>query len=207
MTAKRDQILDAAVEEFLEYGFAGTNMDRITERAGVSKRTVYKYFESKENLFRTMCDNVRLKYVEQLDIPYQKGRDIRQQLTDLAWAEGRILMSAEVMAMTKLIMSEVMRNPELAQKAQDDADLKQSFYAMMRNAAADGQLELDDPVEAGDIFISMIKHTTFWPVIFGAPVVSQEHMAHVIESAVEMMMRCYAVGYDAKSSSVFAAGA
>jgi TetR/AcrR family transcriptional regulator of autoinduction and epiphytic fitness len=43
---KRGQILDAAVAEFQERGFAGASMDRIAERANVSKRTVYNHFDS-----------------------------------------------------------------------------------------------------------------------------------------------------------------
>ena len=45
---KRSQILKAAELEFQEHGFQTTSMDRISARAGASKRTVYKHFESKE---------------------------------------------------------------------------------------------------------------------------------------------------------------
>ena len=44
---KREQIYQAAVDEFLERGFREASMDQISARAGASKRTVYKHFESK----------------------------------------------------------------------------------------------------------------------------------------------------------------
>jgi AcrR family transcriptional regulator len=44
-------ILDAALVEFTEQGLGGARMDRIAERAGVNKRLIYYYFDSKESLF------------------------------------------------------------------------------------------------------------------------------------------------------------
>ena len=48
--ARPDELLDAAMAVFAEKGFAGTKMDDIARRAGVSKGTVYLYFTSKEAL-------------------------------------------------------------------------------------------------------------------------------------------------------------
>lgn len=44
-------ILAAATAEFAEFGLGGARADRIAERAGVNKRLIFYYFESKENLF------------------------------------------------------------------------------------------------------------------------------------------------------------
>ncbi|MBD0354642.1 MAG: helix-turn-helix transcriptional regulator, partial [Rubrobacteraceae bacterium] len=49
--AKRDQILDGARRVFLRDGFAGASTDDIAAEAGVSKRTLYAYYPSKEDLF------------------------------------------------------------------------------------------------------------------------------------------------------------
>src|ERR1700722_20379888 len=53
--AERPQeILDAAFVEFSRNGYAVTTLDRIAERAGVTKGTIYVYFENKEHLFISM---------------------------------------------------------------------------------------------------------------------------------------------------------
>jgi AcrR family transcriptional regulator len=49
-------ILDAALVEFTEQGLGGARMDRIAERAGVNKRLIYYYFESKESLFLAVLE-------------------------------------------------------------------------------------------------------------------------------------------------------
>ena len=49
--AKRQTILEAAAEVFRVQGFAGASMTAVAERAGGSKATLYRYFDSKEDVF------------------------------------------------------------------------------------------------------------------------------------------------------------
>ena len=53
--SQRD-ILAAALDEFAAHGLGGARMDRIAERAGVNKRLIYYYFESKESLFLAVLE-------------------------------------------------------------------------------------------------------------------------------------------------------
>ncbi len=189
--SKYAQIIEAAVAEFQEKGFAAASMDRISRQAEVSKRTLYKYFESKENLFRSIVTELSSRFAEVLEIRYEKGRDVREQLTELAWAEGRILMLPDVMAMSRMVISEILRNPTLAEQAQGKLDKTASFIDMLREAAADGQLKIDDPEQAGREFIGLIKARAFWPLLFSGTVLSHQEMADTINNSVEMMMRRY----------------
>jgi AcrR family transcriptional regulator len=45
------EILEVAFEEFSRSGYAATTLDQVAECAGVTKGTIYVYFESKEHLF------------------------------------------------------------------------------------------------------------------------------------------------------------
>ncbi|WP_170332824.1 TetR/AcrR family transcriptional regulator [Ruegeria arenilitoris] len=189
--SKHAQIIEAAVAEFQEKGFVAASMDRISARAEVSKRTLYKYFESKENLFRSIVIELSNRFSEVLEIRYQKGRDVREQLTELAWAEGRVLMSPDVMAMSRMIISETMRNPELAAAAQGKLDKTSIFISMLKDAAEDGQLSIDDPEQAGKELIGLIKAKAFWPMVFSGSVLSHSEMKATIDSSVEMMMCRY----------------
>ncbi|MCA0905068.1 TetR/AcrR family transcriptional regulator [Ruegeria marisrubri] len=191
--SKRAQIIEAAVAEFQEKGFAAASMDRISARAEVSKRTLYKYFESKENLFRSIVVELSSRFAEVLEIRYEIGRDIRTQLTELAWAEGRILMRPDVIAMARMVISETLRNPTLAAEAQGKLDKTATFIAMLKDAAEDGQLRIDDPERAGREFIGLIKARAFWPLLFTGGVLSEAEMAETIESSVQMVMSRYGV--------------
>ncbi len=50
----RDKIITAALEEFSQYGLAGSRMDRIADSAGLNKAMLYYYFSSKEELHRAI---------------------------------------------------------------------------------------------------------------------------------------------------------
>ncbi|MCY4335277.1 MAG: TetR/AcrR family transcriptional regulator [Litoreibacter sp.] len=189
---KNARIIEAANAEFLENGFAEASMDRISARAEVSKRTVYKHFESKENLFRELIQRHWAKCTAPLMVHYDKSRGIRDQLMDLAKAEGQIMTSEEVMLTTRLIMSEIQRRPDLAEENTEKTDFTAAFAEMLKDAAEDGKLKLSDPKAAADEFLALLKGQAFWPVVFGAPVVGQTEMARIIESAVDMMMSRYA---------------
>src|ERR1700675_1629960 len=52
--ARPSEILDAALKVFAEKGYAGARMDDIAKRAGVTKGTIYLYFENKEAVFKTL---------------------------------------------------------------------------------------------------------------------------------------------------------
>ncbi len=57
-TDRRTEILAAAEEVFNETGYAATTVDAVAERAGISKGSIYNYFESKEALFKQVFDRV-----------------------------------------------------------------------------------------------------------------------------------------------------
>ncbi len=52
------EILDAAFEEFVESGYVATRVEDIASRVGVTKGTVYVYFETKEQLFEAMIGHI-----------------------------------------------------------------------------------------------------------------------------------------------------
>src|SRR5512137_1714014 len=52
--ARPAELLAAALELFVEKGYAGTRLDDVAQRAGVSKGTLYLYFENKEDLFKAV---------------------------------------------------------------------------------------------------------------------------------------------------------
>ncbi|MEL6452074.1 MAG: TetR/AcrR family transcriptional regulator [Pseudomonadota bacterium] len=185
--SKRAQIVEAALRVFEERGFAAASMDQVSARAGVSKRTVYKHFESKENLFRSIVDTLSARIADELVLTYTPGRDIRSQLTDWGMAEGRLLTSPDVMTMARVIVSETLRSPALAAEAQGKIDKTSALAAVLRAAHDDGQLHAPDAEAAAEAFLALIKARAFWPVIFGADIVTEAQMRAIVDTSVDMM--------------------
>ena len=55
---KRASVLFGAEKVFIEQGYSQATMDRVAQTAGVSKRTVYKHFRSKQELFNVVVDGI-----------------------------------------------------------------------------------------------------------------------------------------------------
>ncbi len=78
-TATRNRILDAAIAEFAAYGLAGARVGRIAQAADANQRSIYVYYESKENLFtaalhRVISDLVEAVPLTEDDLPGYAGR-------------------------------------------------------------------------------------------------------------------------------------
>ena len=76
---KQDSILQAALDEFSEYGYELASTNRIVERAGIAKGTLFKYFSSKEELFLYVCN--KFAKLVQTEI-YFNGEDAPDELFD-----------------------------------------------------------------------------------------------------------------------------
>jgi AcrR family transcriptional regulator len=64
--ATREEILDAATEEFADKGLSGARIDKIADRTSTSKRMIYYYFGSKDALYRSVLEReyTRIRYAE-----------------------------------------------------------------------------------------------------------------------------------------------
>src|SRR5438309_9388686 len=82
-SAKRRQILDGARAVFLSQGFDAASMGEIARAAGVSKGTLYVYFESKEELFQAIANQQCQTQAEGLFDFGAEGDDVELVLTRL----------------------------------------------------------------------------------------------------------------------------
>jgi len=73
---RRAAILSAAQELFSEKGFKGTTVQEISERAGLSKGTVYLYFKSKEELYLSVCILGIAGFGERLEAAVNNAKDL-----------------------------------------------------------------------------------------------------------------------------------
>ncbi|MEQ8654915.1 MAG: TetR/AcrR family transcriptional regulator [Kiloniellales bacterium] len=190
---KHAQILDGAVQAFQEDGFAGTSMDRVAQRAGVSKRTIYNHFESKEVLFRAILDVMVEKVRQAVSLTYDPARPVDQQLLELGWTEGRLFVDPDFMRMARMVIGETMRDPVLAEEMNKRMEYKAVFNAFMEAANKHGALVAPDPALAADQFIGLLKTRGFWPVVFSGQPVTPAQMGEIVQDAVKIFLNTYRV--------------
>lgn len=61
---KRETIMNAAVEEFAEYGLENASVNRIVKNSGIAKGSFYQYFEDKQDVFMYMLDEIEKKELD-----------------------------------------------------------------------------------------------------------------------------------------------
>ena len=188
---KRSQILDAAVSEFQERGFAGASMDRVAARANVSKRTVYNHFDGKEALFKAILEVMAEQASAALEVAYDPDRPIKPQLIELGRAEGRLLTSAPFMRLARMALGETIRDPALAAEMNTRMEKISIFRDFIEAADKAGALKAPDPLRASEQFVGLIKAQAFWPAVFSGQVVGEADMEKVIQDSVEMFLRSY----------------
>ena len=67
--ARRERILDAAADQFLDRGYDGASINRIIEEAGISKGVLYYYFDDKEDLFTTVIEQASSRLTVGMGMP------------------------------------------------------------------------------------------------------------------------------------------
>ncbi len=188
---KRAAILQAAVAEFREFGFAGTSMDRIAATAEVSKRTVYNHFASKDELFTAILWQL-FEASQALDVvPYDPARPLRDQLLLFAARKMRLLEDPGFIDLSRVAMAELVHAPERARAMMDKlAEKEEGLTGWIRAAQADGRLRLDmSPAEAAHQLQAMLKAFAFWPQItFGQPPLTPAQQQQVMHDCVDMFL-------------------
>jgi AcrR family transcriptional regulator len=193
---KRAQILDGARTAFLERGFDASSMGDIARIAGVSKGTLYVYFESKEDLFAEL---VRCEKTRQADSIFKllaDDHDVEAVLKQLGRRFMTFLTEPHIIKGTRIIVAIGDRMPALGQEFYD-AGPKQcisKLAAYLDAQVAAGVLVIDDTELAAGQFLDMCQSTIMRALLFGAASTapSPERMGEVVDGAVRVFMAAYA---------------
>ena len=113
--ARPGELLDSALDLFVEKGFAGTRVEEVAARAGVSKGTLFLYFPSKDELFKAVVrHSISGRFVEwNNDFQTFQGTT-REMLGYCMHSWWQRVGATKASGLTKLIMSEAGNFPEIA---------------------------------------------------------------------------------------------
>lgn len=192
---KREDIIQAAKDAFRDQGFKATSMDYVAEMAGVSKRTLYNHFESKEALFVAISEELCQVFSQVSEHPYEGDKPLRPQLEAIAKKQMSMLCDERFLRSFKMFTSEVLTSPELSKPILEDLQ-KESIGVVKWLAAASraGRLSCKDPIAAGKQFMALLEVFTSWPYLYGMErVESQAEQSDVIQSTVGMFLDHYEI--------------
>ena len=162
---KRQQILKGAVKVFTENGFDASSMDKIAEVAGVSKITVYKHFQSKENLFQEIVSDFLRQSDEKKPLEYSKIRPLKEQIWDFASAELYWVSDPVQRGLSKLLASVYLFKPDFVKKTMTGHKFHEDFINWLNAAQEDGKLAFQSAELAANILYGMIEGCLTWNIL------------------------------------------
>jgi TetR/AcrR family transcriptional repressor of mexJK operon len=197
---RRQAIIQAATEVFLQHGYLGATTDEVAARASVSKQTLYKHFADKQHLFAEVILDTTVQVVDGLSSAVastlQDAQDVRRALRDLAGGFLRVLLQRDVLRLRRLVIAEADRFPEVG-RAWFDRGFDRTLVILgeaMRDLADRGLLHnLGDPTLAAYQFAGLVIYQPMNQVMFAGtdalPPAGQLH--RIADSAVDMFLATY----------------
>lgn len=207
----RAAVIDAARTLFMEQGYAGTTMEDIAHRAGLTKRTLYNNYADKEALFRLIVSDVITvaeAFARELRAELATGittANLRDKLHDVAARMAARIVRMQVISLRRLLVGESRLFPELAQEYFDRAPgqvlgvLAESFERLMRAGILRAATSLDAPRVAAQFAYLVVGETLDRAVLTGI-VPSEDEARACAHDGVETFLARNGPGYSSSAT-------
>jgi AcrR family transcriptional regulator len=167
---KRRQILDGARRVFLSAGFDGASMGEIARAAGVSKGTLYAYFESKESLFERLILDERTSLAEAVFRLEPGDPDTRAVMRRLGRSFLQAMVRPEHVASVRMVVGVAEKLPRIGQvfyQAGPRQGVDRLAEYLERQVAA-GRLRVHDTHTAAQQFLDLCSGPVMKRLLFAA---------------------------------------
>ena len=157
------ELIAAALELFVEKGYAATRSEEVAQRAGVSKGTLYLYYPSKEELFKAVVrHNLSNLIAEGSELAAKFEGSSSELLVELIQVWWDRVGNTPAAGIHKIVLSEVRNFPDLAQFYTDEVIVPadQLFSSAVQRGIDSGEFRTLPPHE--------VAHALMAPVIFMA---------------------------------------
>lgn len=169
--ARPAELMAAALELFVEKGFVGTRLEDVAARAGVSKGTLYLYFDSKEALFKAVIQEGIVPILEEgaglVDGFTGNSADLLRALISEWWQR---IGNTPLAGVPKLMISEAGNFPELAIYYHDTVIVRgrDLMRRTLQRGIAAGEFRPVDVETAIDVIFAPVLMLLIWRYSLGA---------------------------------------
>ena len=191
--ARPEEITAAALELFVEKGFANTRLEDVAARAGVSKGTLYLYFANKEELFKAVVREALVARLVEFQSQIGKFQGSSVDLLRLVfknWWER--IGSTRISGIPKLILSEARNFPEIARFYVEEVVRpgRETLAAVIHRGIARGEFRADVDVEAAvHLLAAPMLMITLWKNALEPCCDDRIDPATLLEAHVDMLSR------------------
>lgn len=195
---KARQILDGARAVFLRDGFDGASMNDIAKVAGVSKGTLYVYFQSKEMLFEALVRHDKRQQAERMCMWRSEdadSADVRATLTRVARSLLAMMSRPDHVAQVRMVMGVAPKFPQIG-RAFYEAGPKYGharLVAYFERQTAAGRLAITDTGQAAIDFTQLCVSDVYKQLMFCiTETIEPAKIDATAEHAVDAFLKIYA---------------
>lgn len=193
--AKRDQIIEGAKRAFMKFGFDATSMNDVTREAGVSKGTIYVYFDSKEDLFSALIEAGKQKFTAALRDTLAEEGDVRDLLRNYGTAFATYILTSEMTDAIRILLGVVDRMPHLCRNFMKSGpeNARTVLEEFLQGQVDAGHLVIGNINLAARQFVELTTGTFFKERLFDHPPPEDidKEVSKVVESALDMFLLAY----------------
>lgn len=189
--ARPEEIIAAALDLFVERGFASTRLDDVAARAGVSKGTLYLYFENKEDLFKAVVRGNILPVLELGEVLMESfsgsSAELVRQLVR-GWSERT--ESTKIGGIPKLIIAEAGNFPDLAKFYYEEVILRahSMFRRVLLRGMASGEFRQVDVDHLVHVALAPLVMLSVWRHSFACCEQEQLQRKHYLDAYLDMLL-------------------
>lgn len=170
--ARPAELLDAALAEFFEKGFESARLEDIATRAGVSKGTIYLYFNSKEDIFQALVKGIPQPNIERLeevaeDTSVPADILLRRFLTLI----GSFIRDERMRKFPRLLIAEAGRFPHLADIYRNEVISRAAsvLSSIIERGVREGLFHPVQPLHAAYAAVAPLLFVAIWQTTFERP--------------------------------------
>ena len=166
---RRQAIIDAALDEFIDRGYAATRLDDVAMRAGVAKGTIYIHFKDKQALFQELVRTALVPLISRLVMPPPAGGSVRAVLESFAETFVKEVAATRRGAIVRLIVAEGPRFPDIADFYYREVVSRglAGMRALIELAIQRGEIEHHGLKDFPQIVVAPAMVAVIWQGLFG----------------------------------------
>src|SRR5438445_1737466 len=189
--ARPAEIVTAALEVFVQRGFAAARLEEVARRAGVTKGTLYLYFKSKEALFKAVVRETIVPVIAQGEALAQSftgtARELVERLVREYW---RLVGETELAGIPKLMMAEAATFPQLTRFYYEEVVTRghRLMAGVIERGIKSGEVRKVDVLVAAKLAMSPLMHATVARLAFSSCMPEGFDVAKYLDTHIDLYL-------------------
>lgn len=182
------EITDAAFLVFAEQGYAAARVEEVAQRAGISKGLLYRYFETKEELFKAVIRSVVMRRLDALLVAVEET-----ELSSEAFIRGPLLdfmtrvPRSPVAVVIRLLIAEGQRHPDLVEFYWDNVVSKglATITRLVERGMERGEFRPSAVTDLPQLLVAPVMVAVIWKILFSRHPVDSDAL---VETQFDMIL-------------------